>query len=1640
MKNGQRTVATLATLSLTLGTLVSIPAAPAQAAPVTNPVQYVNTLIDMTTSATMAGPTLPNGSIYPSPETTSPENGGYRNGNPVVGFTQLNAQGTGGTQSYGNFLISPQTGTLNTANANHSSPLANETGSADYYSVDLTRYGIHAETTPARNAAIYRFTYPASSESSLLIDVGRKIGGGNAMKNGSVTIDPATGLVTGGGTFGSNWNPSDYQMYFALKLDKLPDELGIFDSNGTQPGVYTKSITSASQIGAYAKFATTADEVVHVKIAISFNSAAKAAQFLDEQIPGYDFNGVRTAAQAEWNNVLGKVELGSDTTDAQRAKFYTALFHANVQPRDRVSDIGVWDDYYTLWDSWKTLFPFQTLTRPDMVAANVNSFITRFNDHGYLAETFTSGKEFLSGQGGNEAENVIGDAYLKNLAGVDWEQAYQVAKGNSEVLRSPQYISLGYHASGDRAINNLQYASRIKPASATMGFAINDHALAVMAAGLGHTDDAALFAARAQNWKNIWNPDATSDGYYGFAQNRNADGSFTAADPTGGYNSHYYEARIWEGSYYPVYDVAGMVEKMGGKYTFVSRLENALNKGYIDYSNEPSFQTIWLFSTPEIKRPDLAAKWANTYLKKFPGNGYPGDEDNGAMSTMVMFLLSGFFPYSGTNNYYLHGARLPEVTYHLANGNDFKITGVNASDTNIYVQSATLNGQPLEESWITYEQIMAGADLEFVMGPTPSDWGKEPVDPNLRPTDVENLQADAAAALTGVAKLTWDAATDTIGISNYRIYRGTDEDFVPSESNVIAETAALTYSDNLGYATGPYFYKVVAVNAVGNTSLNPAHTHVVIPASVVPAKYAGSLMFGAIGRVNAQAADTEGAAAAFDANESTKWSARVTNGTEDLTEVNKYPLGTMWLEADLGKEASVTNWMVRGGKAESAAFVMPEFYLQVKMNDAWVDVSHVTGFADYDYTETLAAPVTGQVFRLLIPLSTTTDGNYNARVPEFHLFGSWVNQTTPTYSITVATPNGGNAVVTASKASAELGETITVDVSGLDDGMVVGSLAVTTQDGPEAVTRITSGVPTGVRRYTFTMPPLRTTVTANIIPDPGLPSDVANLAVDPAFADFGRVKLTWDPATHSEGIAKYLVYRGLSADFDADEDSLVGEPTDTEFVDSPGTGLYFYKVVAEAISGTQSENPALVWAVQQVSGDAVYGATSENIARGKTATANDYAAPASNPNAPELPSYTVDGLATTKWSARSTGVLDEFGNWWLEVDLGQVYAINRWKVLHAQAGGESATYNTYDFKLQAKVDGQWVDVDAVTGNTASTTDRFVQDFAAQVVRLYITQPVNPSVTSSISARIYEFELYSPAATSGDFAGSLTVGKTGSVSDTANSTSENWDKTIDQNTATKWSARCMSPGSPDKSDPAYPNGTMWLQIDLGTEYLVNRWYVVNESASANAQFLLQVKDSGGSWVTVDTYENPSKLVAPLINQTLPAPVSGRYFRLLIPIPASCNQTPDNARVREFHLFGPATTATSAISVEQPALWSDVVDVPTIAAMDAAVVIDIDTTALPAGHALGDVAVSAAGVPVAATELTQGVPDGHRQFSFTMPPTAAVVTVTADVSAVQSSLDALQAMVNTVNSLSGLSSVYTSASVSALQDALAAAEAL
>jgi predicted alpha-1,2-mannosidase len=706
---------------------------------------------------TIPGPTRPNGSIHPSPDTLKPSNAGYNPAEPISGFAQLHSQGSGGVTTYGTFLLSPQVGEPAFDEAAHLSPKADERMAADAYSVRLTRYDTKVEVTPAHYSAIYRLTYPATDQAQLVLDVTRKVGGLVASDQADVQLLPEQGRVVGHVKAKGYWNPALIDIWFVAEFNQTPTAWGVFDKGQRKAGAVAGRTGPDERLGAWLTFKTAPGKPVLAKIAVSFTSAETAKALLDREIPDWGFDRVRRQTQAAWNDRLGQVRV-EGMSEAERRRFYSALYHASTHPRDRsldqpAKDLGRpnWDEHYTLWDTYRTLFPLMSVLRPSLYSANVNSLIHTFDKFGAADTAIIGGQNYHVGQGGDEVDNVLGEALLRGAKGVNWNDAWRVTHFNAFERRRPRYLESGYFAVGD--LSPEPNNQRAKSGSSTLGFALNDFYAAKVAAKAGHADEAKVLTERSANWRKIWNPDATSDGFSGFLMPRYADGKFQDIDPKLGWdgkvhnNVGYYEGTAWIYSYGVLQDLPGLIEAMGGRVRFNERLNHALDAGLIDITNEPSFATPWLFHA--VGRADLSSHWAGEVARHFTANAYPGDEDAGAMSSNFVFNSLGLFPKLGSDLYYLHGPRHARTVIRLENGATLEIRAADAGANRPYVARASFNGKPLAGPYVSQAQLLAGGVLSLTMSDRPGRWIHEGA--------VLSARADQPSLVDGKTSTGWRA-------------------------------------------------------------------------------------------------------------------------------------------------------------------------------------------------------------------------------------------------------------------------------------------------------------------------------------------------------------------------------------------------------------------------------------------------------------------------------------------------------------------------------------------------------------------------------------------------------------------------------------------------------------------------------------------------------------------------------------------------------------------------------------------------------------------------------------------------------------------------------------------------------------------
>lgn len=688
------------------------------------------------------GPQLPFGSINPSPHTPNGEHDGYHPDYPIRGFGQLHVSGIGWGK-YGQFLVSPQIG-LAVGEEEHDSPKENETAHPYEYGVTLSRYDIQTTFTPSVHSAIYRFVFPKSDDANILIDLSHNIPQdiatmvGGEISKGTINIDQANASISGHGVYSGGFGGGDYPLYFSAVFNKMPTGFGTWKNGVTSDNSVSEKIDIKNdRVGAFIHFETQENDTIYMKIAVSFKSIERANDWLLAEIPDFNYEVVKTKAITTWENQLEKIKIEGASADNLKI-FYSAMYHSMLMPRNRTNDmrgfddnVEVWDDHFAVWDTWRCLYPLHVLINPDVVSGTVNSFIERFKKTKMIKDAYVAGNDMIEEQGGNNIDNIIVDAYVKGIDGVNWDNAYEIIKHHAESNRG----RLGWQGWGNTGISSKDNASyktlgwipgSISSCSYTLEYAYNDYCAGLMASGMGKNDDAKLYFNRSTKWINLWDSTATSRGFEGFIVPKSKDGEFIAIDLEknwGSWSDYFYEGSSWTYSYFTPHQFGFLVDLMGGKEEFANRLKYGLDNNLIDYTNEPAFIAIQSFLY--AGRPDLTSYYARKLLtESFTTRGVPGNDDSGAMSSWYIFSSMGLFPNAGQDKYYLFGAMFDKATIELGNGKQLIVEAENASKENLYVQSCSLNGKDWDKAWILHDSIKNGAVIKFVMGNKPSEWAK----------------------------------------------------------------------------------------------------------------------------------------------------------------------------------------------------------------------------------------------------------------------------------------------------------------------------------------------------------------------------------------------------------------------------------------------------------------------------------------------------------------------------------------------------------------------------------------------------------------------------------------------------------------------------------------------------------------------------------------------------------------------------------------------------------------------------------------------------------------------------------------------------------------------------------------------------
>lgn len=620
------------------------------------------------------------------------------------------------------------------------------------YKVYLADYDVTAEVTPTARAAQFRFTFPKSDDAHILID---------GQDGGSmVTIDPAHRRITGYVRNNSGGVPDNFHSYFVAEFDHDFTVTRTWDDNYQLSAAKTRD---GGHVGAVVSFKTEAGEQIGVKVASSFISPEQAARNLDAEVGKDSFDQTQAKAKQAWETQLARVRVEDPNLDNRRT-FYSALYRmlqfprmfyeidakgkpVHYSPYDGKVHAGFLYTDNGFWDTWRAVFPFFAMMYPDRDSEMMQGLVNTVKEGGWLPEWASPG--YRDVMIGSNSANIIADAYANGVRGFDAETLYRAMIKNATTSAGRPTDKKGEVVSavgreGVEYYNRLGYVPYDvginENAARTLEYATADFSLSRFAAALGKTDDAKLYAERAQNYRKLYDPQT------GWMRGRNKDGSWETPFNPYKWGDAFTEGNALHYTWAVMQDTQGLIDLMGGDKKFVDRLDGIftappifddsyygtvihetremqiVNMGQYAHGNQPIQHMIYLYDW-------AGAPWKAQYhvrdvmkrLYSATPDGYPGDEDNGQTSAWYVWSALGFYPVTPTVGQYAIGSPLfRKVALTIPNGKTLAIEAENNGPDNVYIQSVTLNGAPHDTAYVTREALAQGGTLRFVMGPTPN--------------------------------------------------------------------------------------------------------------------------------------------------------------------------------------------------------------------------------------------------------------------------------------------------------------------------------------------------------------------------------------------------------------------------------------------------------------------------------------------------------------------------------------------------------------------------------------------------------------------------------------------------------------------------------------------------------------------------------------------------------------------------------------------------------------------------------------------------------------------------------------------------------------------------------------------------------
>lgn len=602
-----------------------------------------------------------------------------------LGFTHSRIEGVGCMGSGGNLLIKP---ILNN-DVNTALIKKKEQASPGFYSVEFEN-GIQAQMSVKHNFGIHHYEFPKKG-AGLFIDLSHAFV--NRFVAEEHTVEPYG--IAGWIDTQTTCDKGIYRIYYVLEFSNL------------------KTIKPISE---HKYIITALSEAKDIEVRVGFSSVSTAyAKAKIETIP---FDDLVAETTTDWNHLLKRIEV---TGEKEREDLFYSLLYRGLQAPFLVSESdGTYKaidgsiqkssspiyNGWAIWDNYREQLPMLSLAYPERFGSIVKS----------IANLYPFGKNNWATK--HEPSPTVRTEHAIVVLLDGYKKGYPVDFNSIKDSLIAEVDRLEYNAP-DKALES----------------SYDCWALSEI---LKITKDTLLsrkYLDKALEYKSYWKKDFSD---------------LTQKDidrmPVRGM----YQGTVWQYRWFVPFDVSGLKAIIGGEKAFLLQLDQFFEEDNYNHANQPDLQVPGLYnaSSQPWKSQKLFrnimldtlvqayfndnSKGIDSYIGKIYKNQPKAyirtmDDDSGTMSSWFVMRSIGLSPANiGSPIYYLTAPIFENVNLNWANGKSFLIKVHNYNKEHFYIQSASLNGQPLLRNWLTQEEISKGGTLIIETAAIPNKkWGIE---------------------------------------------------------------------------------------------------------------------------------------------------------------------------------------------------------------------------------------------------------------------------------------------------------------------------------------------------------------------------------------------------------------------------------------------------------------------------------------------------------------------------------------------------------------------------------------------------------------------------------------------------------------------------------------------------------------------------------------------------------------------------------------------------------------------------------------------------------------------------------------------------------------------------------------------------